>query len=54
MIIVMSLYSLFLAVFYGTLFFQLGYSQSDITLRYGIVFNIVLIMGFKVFFFSLC
>jgi hypothetical protein len=31
--IIMSIYSLFLAIFYGTLFFQLGYTQSDVPLR---------------------
>ena len=53
MIIFISLYSLFLAVFYGTLFFQLGYNQADITLRSGICFNIVMILGFQVFVFCL-
>ena len=33
--IIMSVYSLFLAIFYGTLFFQLGYTQSDVPLRWG-------------------
>ena len=33
MFIIMSIYSLYMAIFYGTLFFQLGYEQGDITLR---------------------
>ena len=48
MIIFISIYSLFLATFYGTLFLQLGYTQADLSLRAGIVFNIVMILGFQV------
>ena len=54
MIIFLLVYSLVLALFYGTLFLQLGNNQIDLKLRSGIVFNLVLYIGFQVgiFFFE--
>jgi ATP-binding cassette, subfamily G (WHITE), member 2, PDR len=39
--------SVVLGLFFGSLFFQLGFSQLDVRLRQGLIFNIAMIIGMK-------